>query len=465
MLRSLVLVSLSLTSLTWLGCSNDDNTTVKPPVIVGDDMADDGTGGNGGGGGTGGGNDMAMSGSTDMAGVMIPDLAGLPAPDHDPTQHPAPIRLNAGTNGVVNHNSTIKAPEVWTAVWAGDEQIGADVQKFTSWMLTSSYWTTGVAEYGVGAGVAKGVVVIDGAKPTSISQTDLDALIDKNVGHTNGWPTSANANTIISIVTDPSISVTDVLGNPAGCVAFDGYHSISQAGVPYLVNAYCNDASNKPDWNNLTVTISHEAVEASTDWNLQVNRAYYPGTKSLLAGGGETGDNCLAMNASIKATATDTYLVQRIFSDAAAAAGNKPFCLDPVNPNSAFWGAGLYSGGSNDALISIPRTGGKGSVTVKIEPFSYDPNFGAMSFYVVGSLLPTKGVTLSPDIARRSDGNGGVLGMRAYGLPGSTTMVTFNVDNTLAVSDVGKVFPILIIAQTPDRTNLAIWWGSMKVTN
>ena len=184
----------------------------------------------------------------------------------------------------------------------------------------------------------------------------------------------------------------------------------------------------------------------------------------MVIGGGETGDNCIAMNVSIKATATDTYMVQRIFSDAAAAAGNKPFCLDPVDPNSKFWGTALYSGGTNDNAISISRTGGKGSATVKFEPFSYDPNFGAMSFYVVGSLLP-KGVTLTPDIARRADpaNPGGTLGMRAYGLPGSTTMVTFNVDSTF--TGVGTVNPILIIAQTPDRSNLSIWWASLTVKN
>jgi hypothetical protein len=287
-------------------------------------------------------------------------------------------------------------------------------------------------------------------------------LIDANMG-TGNWPT-ANANTIISIVTDPGITVTDGV-SPAGCVQFDGYHSISTSGgVPYLVNAYCNDSADKPDWNNLTVTISHEAAEASTDWNLAVNSAYYPGTHSKIAGGGETGDLCIAMNATIKATATDTYVVQRIFSDAAAAAGNKPFCLDPVNPNSPFWGAGLYSGGTNDAAISVSRTGGKGSTTIKIEPFSYDLNFGAMSFYVVGSWLPA-GVKLTPDIARRSDGNGGVLGMRAYGVPGSTTMVTVNVDNTFPTTSVGKVNPFLIIAQTPDKTDLSIWWGSLTVKN
>jgi len=468
MLRSLTLASLSLTTLMWLGCSNDSNGNHTPPTIVGDDMGD-GTGGNGGTGGTGGGGggnggaDMTMT-AMDM-GPALPDLAGLPPADHDPTQHPAPPRLNAGTGAAVNHNSSIKAPEIWTAVWAGDEQIGADVQKFTSWMLTSSYWTTAMSEYGVSAGVAKGVITIPGTKPKSISQTQLDALIDDNIGSAPGWPT-ANANTIISIVTDPGISIT-AGGQPAGCVQFDGYHSLSTSGsVPYLVNAYCNDAMGQPDWNNLTVTVSHEAAEASSDWNLAVNAAYYPGTKVKIAGGGETGDLCIAMNANIKVDATTTYQVQRIFSDAAAAAGNKPFCVDPVSPNSPFWGAGLYSGGTNDAAISISRTAGKGSATIKIEPFSYDPNFGPMSFYVVGSWLPA-GVTLSPDIARRADPNnpGGVLGMRAYGVPGSTTMVTVNVDNTFPQTSVGQVNPFLIIAQSLDKTNVSIWWGSITVKN
>ncbi|HWE29796.1 MAG TPA: hypothetical protein VHB97_17420 [Polyangia bacterium] len=466
MLRSLVLASLSLSSVVWFGCSKDSNV-VKPPVIVGDDMSD-GTGGNGGSGGSGGGGGTAGADMTMVAadmGPALPDLSGLPAPDHDPTQHPAPPRLNAGSGGAVNHNSTISAPEIWTAVWAGDEAtIGADAQKFTAWMLTSSYWTTSLAEYGVHAGVAKGVITIPGPPPATIDQVELDQLIDANMGM-GGWPT-ANGNTIISVVTNPSTSVT-AGGQPAGCVQFDGYHQLSSSGgVPYLINAYCKDASGNPDFANLTVTISHEAAEASSDWNLSVNAAYFPGTKTKIIGGGETGDLCIAMNASIKSPAGDTYLVQKIFSDAAAAAGNKPFCPDPSVATDPFWGAGLYSGGTNDAVISVTRTGGKGSATFKIEPFSYDPNFGAMSFYIVGSLLPA-GVTLTPDIARRADPNnpGGVLGMRAYGLPGSTTMVTLNVDNTFPATSVGQVNPILIIAQTPDRAKLSIWWASFTVKN
>ena len=466
MLRSLAFASLGLSTLFWLGCSNDDSTNNNhPPMVIGD-MADTGTGGNGGGGGSGGGGGTAGADMTTTAtdmGSSLPDLAGLPPADHDPTQHPNPPRLNGGSGGAVNHNSTIKAPEIWTVVWAGDEAtIGADAQKFTAWMLQSDYWKNSMAEYGVGAGTAKGVITFSGAAPTSIDQFQLDSLIDSNMGKGN-WPTK-NANTIISVVTNPKTSITS-LGQPAGCVQFDGYHQLSSSGkVPYLINAYCNDASGKPDFDNLTVTISHEAAEAASDWSLNVNKAYLPGTSSLIIGGGETGDICIAMNASIQADATTTYSVQKVFSDANAAAGNKWWCPDPSKPNDPYWGAGVYSGGTNDAVIKVSRTGGKGSTTFKIEPFSYDPNFGPMSFYVVGSLLPA-GVSLTPDIARRADPNnpGGVLGMRAYGVPGSTTTVTLNVDNTF--SSVGQVIPILVIAQSLDRTRVSTWWASLQVTN
>jgi hypothetical protein len=43
-------------------------------------------------------------------------------------------------------------------------------------------------------------------------------------------------------------------------------------------------------------------------------------------------------------------------------------------------------------------------------------------------------------------------------------MVTINVDSTFPAASVGKVNPILIIAQTPDRAKLSIWWASLTVT-
>lgn len=452
MLRSLASLSL-VASLFAFGCSHNDGTNNNHPPGVGPDMADTGTGGNQD-------PDMAMpstGGSKDMAGPMLPDLSGLPAPDHDPTQHPPLPRMSS-----VSGASTIAAPEIWTVVWKGDETLGAQVNDFTKWMLGSDYWKNGVKEYGVGLGTAKGVLVIPNAPPATIDMTALDSLVDSNMGK-NGWPT-ANANTIISFVLDPSTSVTSG-GQKASCVQFDGYHNLSQSGgVPYLVNAYCNSPTTmQPDFDTLTVTISHEAAEAATDFDLQHNRVMMAGSILPLPqlGGGEDGDMCISLNTKIKADATHTYLVQRLWSDAAAALNNVNPCIP--DDTAPFFGAGLYGNSTSDpSVINITRSGGTGSATIKIEPFSYDPSFGAVGFYVVGSLLP-KGVTLSPDIAVRKDPNnpGGKLGMVAYGNPGSTTTVTVNVDSTFQPT--GRPATFLIIARNVTKTRYNIWWGSLNI--
>ncbi len=452
MLRSLALVSLVSSSLVGFGCSNDNSPVVKPPVVVGQDMADTGTGGNGGGGGSGGGADMAMPASVDM-GPALPDLAGLPAPDHSPTQHP-PLPTMTAFSG----SSTIKAPEIWTVVWKGDEALGDKVNTFNTWMLGSDYWKTGMKDYGVGAGTAKGKLVINSMPPPTITDTQLQSLVTANVGKTAGWPTKT-ANTIISFVLDPATSVTQN-GQAASCVQFDGYHSLTSGKVPYLVNAYCLDASMNPDWNNLTVTMSHEAGEAAGDWDLNHNRVVDSVTNAPYIGGGELGDLCLSLNASIAADATNTYLVQRLWSNSVAVANNSDPCL-PMDTGTQWFGAGLYSGGTDQSVIQITRdSSGKGSAQVKIEPFAFDPNYGPMGFYVIGSLLPT-GVKLTPDIAIRTDAQGNKMGSVMYGNPGSTTNVTVNVDSTY-VAD-GQPITFLIIARDELKAHYNIWWGTLIV--
>ncbi|MDB4965908.1 MAG: hypothetical protein JWN44_1597 [Myxococcales bacterium] len=467
MLRSLTLLSLSA-SLVSVGCSNNDGGTGKPPVILMPDMSDNGgTGGNGGGGGTGGGGgggtgggqDMAVSGGGDMA-PGLPDLAGLPAPDHDPTLHPPMQKMSS-----VSTATKIPAPEVWTVVWKGDKAaIGDKVNKFQTWMMGSTYWLDGMKEWGVTGGSAKGVLELPTAAPASIDQSQLDALIDNNMGK-NGWPTK-NANTIMSLVTNPKTSITS-LGQPAGCVQFDGYHTISGGGVPYLVNCYCNDAAGAPDFKNLTVTISHEVGEATSDYDLQHNRVVNSSTGATFLGGGENGDMCLSVNADIKAPDGETYSVQRLYSNVNAVKnGADDPCADPFTPKLPYFGAGLWSGGSDQSLISITRTGGKGSATIKIEPFAYDAAFGPVAFYVAGSLLPT-GMTLTPDIARRRDPNDAtkVLGIKVWGNPGSTTNITVNVDNTFAAANVGRPQTFLIIAHNYDKSLFNVWWGTAIVKN
>ena len=444
------------------------------PVVIPPDMATGAAGGGGaGGGGNGGGGgsagaDMTAPTSTDMATGPL-DLAGIPLPDHDPTLHPPlPAFSNAKTN------SPYTAPNVWTVVWTdpaakyGD--YGTQVNTFTSWMLGSAYWKTGTSEYGVGAGTAGGVIKIASAPPKTITDAQLQSLITKNVGITTGWP-AKSANLIISFVIDPASTATT--GGAQSCVYFDGYHSKTAAGIAYLVNAYCFLADGvTPDWDDLTVTISHEAAEATTDPDLNSNRVQIPGTTAVYEGGGETGDMCLAVNATIQATPTTSYMVQQLYSNATVAADNAAPTGPNTNPcvpstdgpyfGAAFWSGDTSNSGQNQSVLAVTlASNGTGTGTFNIEPFEYDPSVGPIEFFVAGSFLPA-GVTLDPDIAIRSDPsnpNGPPLGTRLWANAGSTIPIKVNFDSTY-MND-GQPVQVLVVAETQSK-RLNIWWASIQ---
>ncbi len=459
MLRSLALISLASGSLVWLGCSNDDTMIHYPPVLTGD-MADTGTGGNGGTGGTGGGggggsgtDDMGAN-AQDMAPVL-PDLAGLPAPTNPPTTHPPLMQESS-----YSKSSTITAPEIYTVVWSGDAALGAQVNDFNTWMLASSYWKTGMADYGVGAGSAKGVIVLSAMPPATLTDGNLQDIITAGIGSGSGWPASVDANTIISFVLDSKTSNTS---NGGSCVAYDGYHSLTMSGVPYLVNAYCLDENNNPDWNNLTVTMSHEAAEAASDWDLAHNSvvAKSGNTKIPMLGGGEIGDMCLSLNATLQGDGSNMYQVQRLYSQTVAVANNDEPCL-PADPGTQWFGAGWVMSASSPESITITRNSQSktGSAKVNIETWEMDPSFGPIGFYVVGSLLPT-GVTMTPNININVDAQGNQTGAVAYANAGGVTPVTINVASTYLA--VGLQITLLLISRNETKTHYQIWWGSLLI--
>jgi hypothetical protein len=339
-------------------------------------------------------------------------------------------------------------------VWKGDEMLGQQVNTFTDWMLKSQYFTKSVAEYGVGPGTAKGVLVIPVTPPATISQAGgFDAIINANLGKI-GWP-KMNSNLIFSFVLNPKTVVT-AGGQPASCVEFDGYHSMSATqGLPYLVNAYCaNPSTMMPDWDELTVTISHEIAEAVTDPTADRNHVFG------YLGGGETGDLCLELNAKITEN-NQTYLVQRLYSDKTAGLGNANPCQNDDGP---YFGAALVGNDKTDpSVVNVAlNTKGTGSATFKMEPFSYDAaNMGPIAFMLAGDMIPP-GITFSPDFARRADPKDPtkILGMKLFGNPGSTTTVTVNVDSTYQAD--GRPIQLLFFSKTKTG-RLNIWWGNLVI--
>ena len=122
----------------------------------------------------------------------------------------------------------------------------------------------------------------------------------------------------------------------------------------------------------------------------------------------------------------------------------------------------VYAVQSDESVVTVNRTNGVCSATFTLQPFSYDTSVDEIEFSIVGSLLPA-GVTVTPDIARRADPNNpnGVLGMRAFGKPGSTMQITVNVDATYQASPQGP--PNLVVFSRIKSGQISVWWGTLNI--
>src|SRR6185437_13055959 len=123
------------------------------------------------------------------------------------------------------------------------------------------------------------------------------------------------------------------------CQAFQGYHDSFPLGggdVIYAIVPRCPPppVQGVTDADQMTAEASHELVEAATDPLPSSKPAYVtvdaPSHAWELLGGGEIGDLCAGFgDVFYKPTGFDN-LVQRVWSNAAAAAGH-----DPCQPNGA----------------------------------------------------------------------------------------------------------------------------------
>jgi hypothetical protein len=130
-------------------------------------------------------------------------------------------------------------------------------------------------------------------------------------------------------------STTITLQNAASCDAFAGYHSsaavpgVGLAQVAYAVLPECKyfgEGANDV-FNSVTLAASHELAEAATDPHPETDTAFYLHSNdawlgALSYGGGECGDMCTYLvDPSVLESG---YTVQRIWSNAAAAASKNP---------------------------------------------------------------------------------------------------------------------------------------------
>jgi hypothetical protein len=287
------------------------------------------------------------SGNQDMDGGA-PTESGAPeaasdtgpvdsGPDHGAPSMTYPAFTPFMPQVIDNGGPVLSAPQVVTISWTSDTSYPT-WEAYDDTIGASSYWMTATSEYGVGPAVGGPTnhVEISTAAPTSWSDMDIASFVSTNAGDvaTSGWP-APSANTLYAIWLSPTTSSGFTLsGFGNACNAgVGGYHdnvSTSVGDIAYAVILQCGFGS----FLSPTALASHELAEAATDPHPSDIPAYTGVDDSKFfawdafqgGSGTEVGDMCeVYCNAYYSdATATLGYQVQRIWSNASAAAGHAP---------------------------------------------------------------------------------------------------------------------------------------------
>lgn len=337
-----------------------------------------------------GGND-ARSGAdsgADSGGDAMPDAGpGYPA------AHP-PMPQVTTMGGPV-----MTAPKFVIITFAGDS-LASQIDDLASKVASSAtYWSGTTAEYGVGpVGSVQNISVAE-TPPASLADSDVQAwlaakLTGPEAGTLEGgapWP-QPDGNTLYMIYYPSGVTISQ--GGGTSCNTFYGYHddfAFSAGGyVTYSVIARCPPFPGTSAIDSVAAIASHEFVEAATDPLPTDHPAYYQPDADHAAwgmlGGGELGDMCASFGNVFYKPSDLPYLVQRTWSNKAAAAS-----LDPCEP------AGLmpYFNAAavlNDA-VNVNGTATKGvkiaagaTGTVTVDLYSSGPTSGPWSVQAVDGM-------------------------------------------------------------------------------
>jgi hypothetical protein len=279
------------------------------------------------------------------------------------------------------------APRVIAISFDGDPN-QSDVDSFVDELVaTTGYWAGATEQYGVGP-LATAVHLHqpnDGGIP--LTDTDVQLWLKTQIQGDAGFP-QPDANTLYALFYPPGVNVH--LGGETTCQQLQGYHdsfSYAPAGnVLYTVVPRCP----APPVAGVTVTdqmaaeASHEIIEAATDPLPLVNPAYLTVDDNShaweLVAGGEIGDLCAAFPNSFYKPAGIDYLVQRVWSNEAAAASHDPcqpagsepyFNSAPVLPDTITLNVGGKALQTKGVKLAVGE-----SKTIELDLYSDAPTSG-----------------------------------------------------------------------------------------
>ena len=256
----------------------------------------------------------------------------------------AALAAHAPQPQVIDLGGTVlTAPKVQLIVYTEDP-LATDADDMVTELTQTTTWQEQTGEYGVGALTKLPTIQIAGTPPATLDDNTgnvtpfQQTLIDNTTGATPVWG-AADPSTIYAFVLP---AATNIESGGNCCTDFYGYHyevEVSQGvSIPYAIICDCTSPQGDPltPLENVTTTISHELDEAATDPFPSTSAAYVETDNDDIvwsfATGGEVADMCEYNADSNYTPPGSTYMVQRSWSDRAAAAGTDPCVPVPLNP-------------------------------------------------------------------------------------------------------------------------------------
>jgi hypothetical protein len=265
----------------------------------------------------------------------------------------------------------LAAPNV-VPVFFGNDPLQSQIEQFLTKLAGSSYWPAVTSEYGAGALTVAPSIVVTDALPSSIKDPQIEAWLAGYLDGTHAaWP-AINANNIYMVFYQSGTSISYDIGGQTetSCAYFGGYHnegaegSLDAGGAPfvYAVIPRCSNFAGYTGTDAVTLAVSHETVEATTDPLPISDPAYATVDQDHLVWDfqplSEIGDMCAYEPQSFQRL-VGSFIVQRIWSNKSAAAGADP-CVPPLG--------GVYFNAAPDLTNDVILTSdGQGYTTLGVQ--------------------------------------------------------------------------------------------------
>jgi hypothetical protein len=252
----------------------------------------------------------------------------------------------------------LTAPTIVSVTFPGDS-LADPLDDFVASVGCTPYWRAVAADYGVGDAVASTPVRLAEAAPTTTNDPTIRAWLAKKIETGDPQFPRPAPGTIYVLWYPESTSIT--LQGSTSCDSFGGYHEGGALtdGTPfsYAVLPRC-DGDDQTGLAQLTLAASHELIEASTDPQPDTSPAYtFPDPNHIgwwLFANAEVGDMCELDNDYAYVPPGFPWVVQRIWSNRAAWAGQSP-CIPAETPDY-FYAAAVPTDVAPLNLVGTPQS-------------------------------------------------------------------------------------------------------------